>query len=60
MSRSPVIVSLIGEMLARFRDHRAELRTRRIVAELPPHLRKDIGWPGGVRERRDPPDAWSL
>ena len=55
MPRSPIIVSIIGSTLARWRDHRADLRTRRIVAELPNHLRKDIGWPDGVRERRDPP-----
>ncbi len=29
-------------------------RTRRVLEQLPPHIRKDIGWPNGVTrpERR--------
>lgn len=59
MSRTPVIVGLVASALGRWREHRADLRTRRIVAGLPPYLRKDIGWPDGARSRRNPPDERS-
>lgn len=38
--------------LGRMRERRLEQETERLVSELPPHLRRDIGWPGAYYDRR--------
>jgi hypothetical protein len=37
-------------LLRRGRAFRAAARTRRILADLPPSIRKDIGWPDCLDE----------
>jgi hypothetical protein len=34
------------------REARERARTERLVSELPPEIRKDIGWPGSFPSRR--------
>lgn len=46
---------LYTSYLNRARQRRADRRTLAAVSDLPQHLLKDIGWPGGYdsgRERR--------
>ena len=49
------LAALFEDVFARWRNRRAMQRTRRIVADLPRHIRKDIGWPEvSASDRRDP------
>jgi hypothetical protein len=34
-----------SRFVARRREIRAAVRTERILGALPPHVRKDVGWP---------------
>lgn len=58
MPRSTRILMLVDDVIARWRCYRNDARTRRIVSNLPPQIRKDIGWPdvlpdhGGRRRQR--------
>lgn len=55
MSTSPGFLALFDDVYARWLSHRASARTRRIVQNLPRHIRKDIGWPEApLPDRRDP------
>ena len=38
-------VAAARHYFARLRALRNELRTERLIGELPRHIRKDIGWP---------------
>jgi Domain of unknown function (DUF1127) len=38
-------LSKIRTLAAKVGDARRRRRTRRAVESLPPHIRKDIGWP---------------
>ena len=54
--------AIFEDVYARWRSHRAAQRTRRAIADLPTHIRKDIGWPDPVpapRGRRRG-SLWSL
>lgn len=57
MPSTPAFIAAIEDVVARWRSHRRLSRTRRIVSDLPRHIRKDIGWPEAVPDRRDP--RWS-
>lgn len=37
----------IVHVLRSYARHRREKQTMLAISELPPHLLKDIGWPGG-------------
>ena len=55
MSSNPVFAVLVEDTLARWRAYRLRARTRRIVGDLPRHIRKDIGWPETtLPDRSDP------
>lgn len=50
----PDTTSILGfadSMLARWRRHRADMRTRRAIDSLSHHMRKDIGWPDPLPDR---------
>lgn len=59
MPRSPIVVTLIEDALARWRDHRSQARTRQAIANLSEHMRKDIGWPDPLPDRRIRRGLWS-
>ena len=52
MSFTSAMLTFVEDGLARWRRHRAEARTRRALAGLSHHMRKDIGWPDPVPDRR--------
>ncbi|MCV0394181.1 MAG: hypothetical protein K5872_21020 [Rhizobiaceae bacterium] len=45
MTQSPRFIHHLARAFAVMRQRRADARTARLIAELPRHLRKDIGWP---------------
>ncbi|WP_127597796.1 hypothetical protein [Nitratireductor alexandrii] len=45
MSFSHLFVDRVGHYADRWRIMRASARIRRLIDALPPHIRKDIGWP---------------
>jgi len=51
MAEHPAFLVFMDSALARWRRHRREVRTRRAIAELPHHMRKDIGWPDALPDR---------
>lgn len=57
MSIIPAFTLAVGAAINRWRAWRAEVHTRRAIAALPHHLRKDIGWPDPLPDhrRRVPP-----
>ena len=58
MSKTPAFLVLFEDVFARWRAYRAEIRTRRAISGLSPHMRKDIGWPDALPDRhrrRTPP-----
>lgn len=59
MPQNTAFLGFVEDVVARWRSHRQSARTRRIVADLPPYLRKDINWPPGLpdRPRRPGPPA---
>ncbi|WP_157016448.1 hypothetical protein [Mesorhizobium xinjiangense] len=62
---NPFYRGLLGRIdgqRARWRALRDEIRTERILNELPAHIRKDIGWPDARGGRLDGRrrSQWSL
>lgn len=57
MPRQPILFTLVGDVLARWRDHRRNAHARHIITNLSPHLRKDIGWPDALPKRRRSPSG---
>jgi hypothetical protein len=57
------LLFLVTGTLERWRAHRHEIRIRRLLADLSPQTRKDIGWPDTTprgRHRRQPSDGFWL
>ena len=54
MSTTPGLFVVVEDVFARWRAYRETVRTRRIVSNLPRHIRKDIGWPEAAPDRHDP------
>ena len=46
------VFSRVGRLFADHRETRSQIRTRRILDALPPHIRHDIGYRGSL-ERND-------
>lgn len=42
----PGFVANMRAYIGRIRTMRKEIRTRRLLDSLPPHIQADIGWPG--------------
>lgn len=49
---SPALFRTLRRYAAGIRAVREEIRTERIINELPASIRKDIGWPDAYAERR--------
>lgn len=49
---TPSIFRTVGRYAASFRAMRDEIRTERLLNNLPSSIRKDIGWPESYPERR--------
>jgi hypothetical protein len=49
---TPAIFRAVGRYAASFRAMRDEIRTERLLNDLPASIRKDIGWPDSYPERR--------
>lgn len=45
MSIAIALQTSLSRFIARRREIRSAVRTERILGALPPHVRKDIGWP---------------
>ena len=54
MSTTPGLFVVVEDVFARWRAYRETVRTRRIVSNLPRHIRKDIGWPESAPDRHAP------
>jgi hypothetical protein len=48
---TPGFFRTIARYAAGLRAAHAEIRTERMVSEMPAHLRKDIGWPDAYPHR---------
>ncbi|QDZ00012.1 hypothetical protein FQ775_06255 [Nitratireductor mangrovi] len=44
------LISAVGHFVTEWRALRDVARTERILGELSPHIRKDIGWPDVLRK----------
>ena len=51
MPRSPLVLSLFEDAIARWRAYRVTAQTRHIVSNLSPQMLKDIGWPDNLPGR---------
>jgi hypothetical protein len=49
---TPTLFKAVSRYAAQMRAHRTQIRTERLLNELPASLRKDIGWPDSYPERR--------
>ena len=49
---TPAIFRRISRYAGRIRMMRDNIRAERVMNALPPELRKDIGWPDMLAERR--------
>ena len=49
---TPSIFRAIARYAGKFRTMRNDIRTERFLNSLPAELRKDIGWPDMLAERR--------
>jgi len=48
----PPILSMLQHYRRKIRERRAEIRTERLINDLPRYIQKDIGWPDARAERR--------
>lgn len=51
MHRSPLIFAFVEDTIGRWRAYRQNMKARRLIDNLPPQLRKDIGWPDALPDR---------
>ena len=61
MPRNTAFSGFVEDIIARWRMQRGSVRTRRLVSQLPPRIRKDIGWPDPFPDpasRRNSPGGW--
>jgi hypothetical protein len=59
MPANHTVLNIFGDAIVRWRNHRAEVKTRRVIEGLPRQIRKDIGWPEALPDR-NPNSGWLL
>ncbi|PRD43929.1 hypothetical protein C5748_08760 [Phyllobacterium phragmitis] len=52
------ILSVLQHYRRKIRARRDQIRTERLIGNLPRYIQKDIGWPDAYPERRA--DRWKL